>query len=76
VCREIAHHRFCGCGANKFLAKIASDWKKPNGCFVITQTKSKILSRCVGGEQVAWRGQVTAVGRFQRPAQMEQAGVG
>lgn len=39
VDKEISIHVSAGVAPNKFLAKIASDWEKPNGLFVITPSQ-------------------------------------
>jgi hypothetical protein len=48
ACRQQLHITVsAGVAPNKFLAKIASDWRKPNGLFVITPDQVRLSSpRC------------------------------
>ncbi len=48
-----------GVAPNKFLAKIASDWKKPNGLFVINPDSAKDFARNLRLDKVPGVGQVT-----------------
>jgi DNA polymerase-4 len=45
---------------NKFLAKIASDWKKPNGLFVITPDQVEDFRRGLPVSKLHGVGKVTA----------------
>lgn len=49
-----------GIAPNKFLAKIASDWRKPNGQFVITPTEVDAFVKDLKVEKLWGVGQVTA----------------
>ena len=49
-----------GIAPNKFLAKIASDWKKPNGQFVIKPDAVEMFMRDLPVEKIRGVGRVTA----------------
>lgn len=49
-----------GVAPNKFLAKIASDWRKPDGLFVITPAQVAAFVRDLPVERLHGVGQVTA----------------
>jgi DNA polymerase-4 len=49
-----------GAAPNKFLAKIASDWKKPNGLFVIPPQKVDVFVRDLPVDRIFGVGKVTA----------------
>ncbi len=49
-----------GVAPNKFLAKVASDWNKPNGQFVIRPQDIEIFVRDLPVERIFGVGQVTA----------------
>ncbi|KAA6304480.1 DNA polymerase IV, partial [termite gut metagenome] len=49
-----------GVSVNKFLAKIASDWKKPNGFFVIPPEEAERFAENLKIEQFYGVGKVTA----------------
>lgn len=57
-----------GVAPNKFLAKIASDWRKPNGMFVITPDQTGDFIRQLPVEKIHGVGRVTA-------AKMQQQGL-
>ncbi len=49
-----------GIAANKFLAKIASDWKKPNGQFVVKPQDVEVFVKDLPVEKIFGVGKVTA----------------
>lgn len=49
-----------GVGPNKFLAKVASDWKKPNGMYVIEPGQVSDFMRTLPVEKLFGVGKVTA----------------
>lgn len=49
-----------GIAPNKFLAKVASDWKKPNGQFTVTPKKVSEFVRDLPIEKIPGVGKVTA----------------
>jgi len=49
-----------GVAPNKFLAKIASDWKKPNGLFVITPDQVEVFVAALPVSKLHGVGKVTA----------------
>ncbi len=49
-----------GIASNKFLAKIASDWKKPNGQFVIRPAEVEKFMKTLQVEKIYGVGKVTA----------------
>ncbi len=55
-----------GVAPNKFLAKVASDWRKPDGLFVVTPDQVDDFVRTLAVERVPGVGRATA----QRLAQM------
>ena len=57
-----------GIAPNKFLAKVASDWKKPNGQFTITPSMIEEFVKTLKVEQIPGVGKVTA-------AKMREAGI-
>jgi len=57
-----------GVAPNKFLAKIASDWRKPDGLFVITPEQVGDFVQTLAVEKIHGVGRVTA-------ARMQQAGL-
>ncbi len=57
-----------GVAPNKFLAKIASDWRKPDGLFVITPNQVSEFVRALPVEKIHGVGRVTA-------AKMQQQGL-
>ncbi len=50
-----------GVASNKFLAKIASDWRKPNGQFVITPKETREFIKTLDIKKIYGVGKVTAV---------------
>jgi DNA polymerase-4 len=54
-----------GVAPNKFIAKVASDWRKPDGLTVVTPAEVDEFVRCLPVSRVAGIGRVTA-GRLQR----------
>ncbi|MCR9206109.1 MAG: DNA polymerase IV, partial [Halobacteriovoraceae bacterium] len=48
-----------GVAPNKFLAKVASDWKKPNGLFVIKPEEAHSFAQCLKLEKVPGIGRVS-----------------
>lgn len=54
-----------GVGPNKFLAKIASDWKKPNGQFVIRPQDVESFMPDLPVEKIWGVGKVTAARMFE-----------
>ncbi len=54
-----------GIAPNKFLAKIASDWKKPNGQFVIRPNEIDDFVRVLAVEKIYGVGKVTALRMHQ-----------
>ena len=55
-----------GIAPNKFLAKIASDWKKPNNQFTITPQEIDAFMPALPVERIYGVGKVTAEGLHQR----------
>jgi DNA polymerase IV len=49
-----------GVAPNKFLAKVASDWKKPDGLFVITPNQIENFMKTLPVEKIPGVGKVTA----------------
>lgn len=49
-----------GVAPNKFLAKVASGWKKPNGLFVITPKEVDVFVKALAVEEIFGVGKVTA----------------
>lgn len=60
VQREVGITVSAGVAPNKFLAKIASDWKKPNGLFVITPDSIESFVCDLPVEKIHGVGKVTA----------------
>ncbi|MBY5938457.1 DNA polymerase IV [Marinobacter nauticus] len=60
VSREVGITISAGVAPNKFLAKIASDWRKPDGLFVITPLEVADFVRELPVEKLFGVGQVTA----------------
>ena len=60
VSREVGITISAGVAPNKFLAKIASDWRKPDGLFVITPPEVADFVRELPVEKLFGVGQVTA----------------
>lgn len=68
IAREIRHKIFtnteltasAGIAPNKFLAKIASDWKKPNGQFTISPDKVDAFIKKLPVKKIHGVGKVTA----------------
>lgn len=60
VKREVGITISAGVAPNKFLAKIASDWRKPDGLFVITPAEVAAFVEALPVEKLFGVGQVTA----------------
>ncbi|KMQ75224.1 DNA polymerase IV [Marinobacter subterrani] len=60
VCQEVGITISAGVAPNKFLAKIASDWEKPDGLFVIRPQDVEGFVRQLPVEKLFGVGQVTA----------------
>ena len=60
VKREVGITISAGVAPNKFLAKIASDWRKPDGLFVITPDEVPAFVEALPVEKLFGVGQVTA----------------
>ena len=60
VQREVGITISAGVAPNKFLAKIASDWQKPDGLFVITPDQVPAFVQALPVEKLFGVGQVTA----------------
>lgn len=60
VAREINITVSAGVAPNKFLAKIASDWRKPNGLFVITPEQVEDFVAALPVKKLHGVGKVTA----------------
>ncbi|MBE0486024.1 DNA polymerase IV [Marinobacter sp.] len=60
VKREVGITISAGVAPNKFLAKIASDWRKPDGLFVITPEEVPAFVEALPVEKLFGVGQVTA----------------
>lgn len=60
VKRETGITISAGVAPNKFLAKIASDWRKPDGLFVITPDEVGAFVQALPVEKLSGVGQVTA----------------
>ncbi|GGE68039.1 DNA polymerase IV [Streptosporangium jomthongense] len=60
VKKEVGITISAGVAPNKFLAKIASDWKKPDGLFVIRPDDVDSFVRCLKVEKLFGVGKVTA----------------
>jgi len=60
VKREVGITISAGVAPNKFLAKIASDWRKPDGLFVITPEEVQAFVEALPVEKLFGVGQVTA----------------
>lgn len=60
VKREVGITISAGVAPNKFLAKIASDWRKPDGLFVITPPEVAAFVEALPVEKLFGVGQVTA----------------
>ncbi len=68
IAREIRHQIFketqltasAGIATNKFLAKIASDWKKPNGQFTVTPQMVDTFVKKLNVEKIHGVGKITA----------------
>lgn len=68
IWREVGVTASAGVAPNKFLAKIASDWRKPNGQFVITPNQVQSFVRDLSVRKIFGVGKVTA-------AKLERMGV-
>lgn len=60
VRRELGITVSAGVAPNKFLAKVASDWRKPDGLFVITPEEVQAFVKALPVEKLFGVGQVTA----------------
>ena len=60
ILREVGITVSAGVAPNKFLAKIASDWQKPDGLFVVTPDRVQEFVRDLPVEKLFGVGQVTA----------------
>ncbi|MDR1019816.1 MAG: DNA polymerase IV [Synergistaceae bacterium] len=60
VWRDTALTASAGISVNKFLAKVASDYKKPDGLFVIRPEEAESFAAALGIEQFWGVGRVTA----------------
>ena len=60
VAREVGITVSAGVASNKFLAKIASDWQKPNGITVITPDQNDAFSKALPVKKLHGVGKVTA----------------
>jgi DNA polymerase-4 len=60
IYKELRLTASAGVAPNKFLAKVASDWKKPNGLFVITPDQVADFVRALPVEKIFGVGKVTA----------------
>ncbi|WP_336367155.1 DNA polymerase IV [Marinobacter sp. C2H3] len=69
VYREVGITISAGVAPNKFLAKIASDWEKPDGLFVITPDQVGSFVKTLPVEKLFGVGRVTAEKLHQMGAQ-------
>jgi DNA polymerase-4 len=60
IFKELKLTASAGIAENKFLAKIASDWKKPNGQFVIKPSEVEVFMKDLKIEKIWGVGKVTA----------------